>query len=134
LPGKGVADQKPGKEIDPANAGRRDYLEAYQTSAADAQADKLSDGLREHLAAQPLDGSADLAKTAEDYYRKEIGKGTGDPVYDARMLSQFSRSAEAMVAQFQQGPPDHRDPEHDPSDRGYVTPSGPPWSPCSTRA
>jgi hypothetical protein len=100
LPGKGVADQKLGKEIDPANAGRRDYLETYQTSAADAQAHKLSDGLREHLAAQPLDGSADLAKTAEDYYRKEIGKGTGDPVCDARMLSQFSRSAEPRVAQF----------------------------------
>lgn len=97
---QGIADQKLGKPIDPANAERRDYFEAYQTSAADAQAHQLSEGLREHLAAQPLDGSVDLAQVAQDYYRKEVGTGTGDPTYDARMLSQFSRAAEAQVSQF----------------------------------
>lgn len=97
---QGIADQKLGKPLDPANAERRDYFEAYQTSAADAQAHQLSEGLREHLAAQPLDGSVDLAQVAQDYYRKEVGTGTGDPTYDARMLSQFSRAAEAQVSQF----------------------------------
>lgn len=97
---QGGADHKLGKPMDPANADRRDYFEAYQTSAADAEAHRLSEGLREHLAAQRTDGSVDFAQAAEDFYRKEIGKGTGDPVYDARMLSQFSRAAESMVSQF----------------------------------
>ncbi|WP_326540733.1 hypothetical protein [Pseudorhodoferax sp.] len=97
---QGIADQKLGKDIDPAHADRRDYFEAYQTSAADAQAHRLSEGLREHLAAQPLDGSVDLTKTAEDFYRAQVGNGSGDPAYDARLLSQFSRAAESQVSQF----------------------------------
>lgn len=95
-----VVDQKLGKPMDPAYTDRQDYAGTYQTSAADAAAFDLAQGLRKHMAQQPLDGSVDLAQTAQDYYKAQVGTGTGNRDYDARMLSQFSRAAEEQVAQF----------------------------------
>jgi hypothetical protein len=97
---QGIADQKLGKPIDPASAERRDYFEAYQTSAADAQAHQLSEGLREHLATLTRDGSVDFGKAAEDYIKGQVGTGSGDAVFDSRLIAQLSRNAEAQVAEL----------------------------------
>jgi hypothetical protein len=100
---QGIADQGLGKPLNPEHEGRRDYLEAYQTSAADAQAHQISEGLREHLAKLSLAGSEDFGQAAEDYIKGQIGTGTGDAVFDSRLIAQVSRNAEAQVAQLNEG-------------------------------
>jgi len=97
-----VADQELGKPMDPQYADRHAYAGTYQVSAADAHAFELSEGLRAHMAKQPLDGSVDLNKVARDYFKEQVGSGTGNPDYDARMLSQFSKSADQQIAQYQE--------------------------------
>lgn len=96
---QGVIDQKLGKPMNPDTSNRQSYSGAYQTSAADAQAFELGEGLRAELAKQPLDGSVDLQKFTEDFYKGRVGTGSGDRDYDERLLSQFSRSAEKQLAQ-----------------------------------
>lgn len=95
-----VADQELGKPQDPRYADRHAYAGTYQTSAADAHAFDLSQGLRDLMAKQPLDGSVDLTKVARDYFKTQVGSGTGNPDYDARLLSQFSKSADQQIAQY----------------------------------
>lgn len=95
-----VADQELGKPQDPRYADRHAYAGTYQTSAADAHAFDLSQALRDLMAKQPLDGSVDLNKVARDYFKTQVGSGTGNPDYDARLLSQFSKSADQQIAQY----------------------------------
>ncbi|MET3461437.1 hypothetical protein [Variovorax atrisoli] len=97
-----VADQELGKPMNPAYADRHAYAGTYQVSAADAHAFELSEGLRAHMAKQPLDGSVDLNKVARDYFKEQVGSGTGNPDFDARMLSQFSKAADQQIAQYQE--------------------------------
>jgi len=97
-----VVDQELGKPQNPAYADRHAYAGTYQVSAADAHAFELSEGLRAHMAKQPLDGSVDLNKTARDFFKEQVGSGTGNGDYDARLLSQFSKSAEQQIAQYQE--------------------------------
>lgn len=95
-----VVDQELGRGMNPATSNRRSYAEAYQTSAADNHAFELAQGLRAVMAKQKLDGSVDLSKVARDYFKEQVGGGTGVPDYDARLLSQFSKSADQQIAQF----------------------------------
>ncbi|HWW27266.1 MAG TPA: hypothetical protein VNZ85_15390 [Caulobacter sp.] len=97
-----VTDERLGKPMDPQYADRHAYAGTYQVSAADAHAFELAEGLRAHMAKQPLDGSVDLNQVARDYFKEQVGSGTGNPDYDARMLSQFSRSADQQIAQYQE--------------------------------
>ncbi|MDR6455497.1 hypothetical protein [Variovorax paradoxus] len=97
-----VTDEKLGRPMDPQYADRHAYAGTYQVSAADAHAFELAEGLRAHMAKQPLDGSVDLNQVARDYFKEQVGSGTGNPDYDARMLSQFSKSADQQIAQYQE--------------------------------
>ena len=70
-----VIDRESGKPMDPQYADRHAYAGTYQVSAADAHAFELSEGLRAHMAKQPLDGSVDLNQVAKDYFKEQVGSG-----------------------------------------------------------
>ncbi|WP_064297886.1 hypothetical protein [Ralstonia solanacearum] len=93
-------DQKTGKTINPAYADRQAYYGAYQTSAADAHAFDMGQKLEAQMREMPMDGSVDPKAYAEDFYKKEIGTGTGDRDFDNRLLYTYAKQADAVVAHY----------------------------------
>lgn len=93
-------DQKTGKAINPAYADRQAYYGAYQTSAADAHAFDMGQKLEAEMRKMPMDGSVDPKAYAEQFYRKEIGTGTGDRDFDNRLLYTYAKHADAVVAHY----------------------------------
>lgn len=101
---QGGMDQASGEQKDPRYLDRQAYAGAYELAAADDHALDLSEGLRSKFATQDLsDPSLDFHKMAEDYYRKNVGSGTGQGQYDARLLHRYTSAAESLIQQFNEG-------------------------------
>lgn len=97
-------DRAAGKEKDPRYADRQAYAAAYEISAADDHALDLNEGLRAKFAGLDLsDPAIDLHKMAEDYYRENVGNGTGQGQYDARLLHRYTSASQSLIQQFNDG-------------------------------
>lgn len=94
-----TADQATGKAQDPRFSDRQAYAGTYVAAQADADAFKMGEDAKAHMAKMPLDGSVDPQTYLKDWYTKEVGKGTGDAQYDSRKLYSFTKQAETLVAE-----------------------------------
>lgn len=93
-----LADKQTGKPMDPRYADRQDYAGTFITAQADDDAFKMTEAAKLHMSDMPLDGSVNPEQYMKDWYEREVGKGTGDPQYDARKLYTFTQQAQSMVA------------------------------------
>lgn len=101
---QGGVDHATGKQKDPRYLDRQAYAGAYETAAADDHALDLNEGLRAKFAALDLsDPNLDLHKMAEDYYRENVGNGTGQGQYDARLLQRYTSASQSLVQQYGEG-------------------------------
>lgn len=101
---QGGVDHAAGKEKDPRYLDRQAYAGAYETAAADDHALDLNEGLRAKFAALDLsDPNLDLHGMAEDYYRENVGNGTGQPQYDARLLQRYTSASQSLIQQYAEG-------------------------------
>ncbi|MHC0508788.1 hypothetical protein [Achromobacter aegrifaciens] len=101
---QGGVDHAAGKQKDPRYLDRQAYAGAYETAAADDHALDLNEGLRAKFAALDLsDPNLDLHKMAEDYYRENVGNGTGQGQYDARLLQRYTSASQSLVQQYGEG-------------------------------
>lgn len=101
---QGGVDRAAGKEKDPRYQDRQAYAGAYETAAADDHALDLNEGLRAKFAALDLsDPHLDLHGMAEDYYRENVGSGTGQGQYDARLLQRYTSASQALIQQYGEG-------------------------------
>lgn len=92
-----LADQGTGKAPNPEHMSRQAYAGTYTAALADGDADKLATGLRERLNTMKLDGSESAQGIAEDYFKQQIGNGTGNAEYDARVIHQYKGQADRMI-------------------------------------
>lgn len=101
---QGGVDHAAGKGKDPRYLDRQAYAGAYETAAADDHALDLNEGLRAKFATLDLsDPNLDLHAMAEDYYRENVGNGTGQAQYDARLLHRYTSASQSLIQQYGEG-------------------------------
>ncbi|WP_025135253.1 hypothetical protein [Achromobacter sp. DH1f] len=97
-------DHAAGKQKDPRYLDRQAYAGAYETAAADDHALDLNEGLRAKFATLDLsDPNLNLHGIAEEYYRENVGKGTGQGQYDARLLQRYTSASQSLIQQYAEG-------------------------------
>jgi hypothetical protein len=77
-----------------------DYTRAYDQVAAKKHANKLYQDYATRAA--QLSGDTDIEAWTKEFMNQEIGRGTGNPVFDAHLLADFSSKAETLQYQFKQ--------------------------------
>ncbi|WP_295374567.1 hypothetical protein [uncultured Pseudacidovorax sp.] len=96
---QGAVDYRAGRPMAPEYSNRQAYAGAYQTAAAENHAFELAEGFKDVLNKLPRDGSQDPMVAAQDYWKRQIGAGTGDRDYDYRLMGLFTQQVHSMVSQ-----------------------------------
>ncbi len=101
---QGSVDNAAGKEKDPRYLDRQAYAGAYEAAAADDHALDLNEGLRAKFATLDLsDPNVNPHQLAVDYYRENVGKGTGQAQYDDRLLQRYTSASQSLIQQYAEG-------------------------------
>jgi hypothetical protein len=83
---------------DPAKLQDRRFGNAYRLALADRDAARMAPDFQGALA--QLDQTADPTKFLNDWLKDQVGTGSGDPIYDARLLSRFHALVDGSLQKF----------------------------------
>jgi hypothetical protein len=97
---QGASDRLKGVGPSLDNQARLSYIDAYARTNATLVARDLADRFREGVQDQPLDGSFDIDGFRKEFLKREVGDGTGDPLFDAPLLAQVNASIDPVTDGF----------------------------------
>jgi hypothetical protein len=97
---QGSDDRLKGKPVNETAAGRTSYVEAYAKTNATVLSRELGDKFRAEVASKPLDGSFDIDAYRQEFIKREVGSGSGDPMFDVPLLSQLNSQIEPVTDWF----------------------------------